>query len=154
MSVLKIPRTVYNAIRNHSEETYPQECCGALLGQMAPGGWTVEAAIPAGGGNNGSASKTAGISPTEMLKIERLAHNLGFQIAGFYHSHSDQYAHRSQTDFADADRIGCSYVITEVGRGKAAQTSSYLLEGTHEENLRFDPQPIQIFDHVAEFSRY
>jgi proteasome lid subunit RPN8/RPN11 len=154
MSVLRLPRTVYNAIRNHGEETYPQECCGALLGHMAPGGWMVEAAIRASDGNGCSADSTTGIAPEEMLKIERLAGNLDFQIAGFYHSHSDHSAHRPDIKFADADRIGCSYVITEVGEGRAAETNSYLLEGTAAEDMRFDPQPIQIFDHSAGYSPY
>ena len=146
MSVLALPRTVYNAIRNHSEETYPRECCGALLGFPAPGGWVVEAAIRGCDKQNGNEQATYSISATEMDKIERLAEHLGFQIAGFYHSHPDQPAYWSAADFAEAHRIGCSYVITEVGHGRAARTSGFLLAGTREEDKRFVAQEIHLLD--------
>ncbi len=155
MSVLSLPRTVYNAIRAHGEETYPRECCGALLGSPAPEGWTVELAIRGCDTHNGNGHGHVGqngnghnaaytISETEMNKIERLAQNLGLHIAGFYHSHPDQSAQWSPGDFAEARRIGCSYVITEVGRGKAAATIGFLLAGTREENKYFEAQEIHL----------
>ncbi len=157
MKVLALPRTVYNAIRAHSEESYPRACCGALLGFPVPEGWVVELAIRGcgnqdgkgdrGSGQNGKAHSAAyTISPTEMDKIERLAQNLGFHIAGFYHSHPDCSAEWSARDFAEARRIGCSYVITEVGRGKAAATIGFVLAGTREEDKRFEAQKIHILD--------
>ena len=38
------------------------------------------------------------------------------------------------TDLAEAHWIGCSYVITAVGDGRAAETNSFLLSGTLEED--------------------
>ena len=38
MSVLRLPRAVYEVIRSHGEETYPHECCGAMLGHATPDG--------------------------------------------------------------------------------------------------------------------
>ena len=32
--MLKMTRDIYDALRQHGEETYPHECCGVLLGQM------------------------------------------------------------------------------------------------------------------------
>jgi len=46
--MLSVDRAVYDAIRAHGEETYPHECCGALLGREAPNGWRIEAAMKAG----------------------------------------------------------------------------------------------------------
>jgi len=43
MTALHLARTVYDAIRVHGEETYPHECCGALLGRSTPEGWWIEA---------------------------------------------------------------------------------------------------------------
>ena len=45
---LRLARAVYDAIRAHGEETYPHECCGALLGKFSPEGWTVEDAVRTG----------------------------------------------------------------------------------------------------------
>ena len=58
------------------------------------------------------------IAPEELIKIQRQARKLGLDIVGFYHSHPDHPAQWSQTDFAEAHWVGCSYVITRVDRAK------------------------------------
>jgi proteasome lid subunit RPN8/RPN11 len=65
-------------------------------------------------------------------------------IGGFYHSHPDHPAQWSQTDFAEAHWLGCSYVITEVTNGKAATTNSFRLAGDTEENKQFEQESIEI----------
>ena len=46
--MLNIRRKEYEALRRHGEETYPHECCGALLGRFADGEWADEDAVKAG----------------------------------------------------------------------------------------------------------
>ena len=144
MSVLRIAKAVYDAIRAHGEETYPHECCGVLLGQSTPEGWRVESAVRAGNTRTDSAHNRYQIAPVELVKIQRQAHHQSLDIAGFYHSHPDHPAQWSPTDFAEAHWIGCSYVITEVARGKAQVTNSFLLAGTTEEDKRFETETIAI----------
>ncbi|HMF54460.1 MAG TPA: hypothetical protein VK593_08930, partial [Edaphobacter sp.] len=45
---------------------------------------------------------------------------------------------------AEAHWIGCSYVITAVEKGKAAITNSFLLNGTSEEDKKFEDQAVEI----------
>jgi proteasome lid subunit RPN8/RPN11 len=142
MSELQLPKAVYDAIRAHGEETYPHECCGVLLGQSTPEGWSVSAAVRAGNTRTDSAHNRYQIAPIELVKIQREAHRQGLDIAGFYHSHPDHPAEWSATDFAEAHWIGCSYVITEVADGKARVTNSFLLAGTTEDDKRFEPETI------------
>jgi proteasome lid subunit RPN8/RPN11 len=144
MSVLRIPAPIYEDIRAHGEETYPHECCGALLGEETPEGWRVEAAKRAGNTRTDSAHNRYSISPAELVKIEREARGRGLSIAGFYHSHPDHPAQWSATDFAEAHWIGCSYVITSVAHGKATITNSFLLTGTLEEDKRFEREIIEV----------
>ena len=144
MSLLRIPRAIYEAIRAHGEQTYPHECCGALLGHPPPGGWTVTSSVPAGNTRTDSAHNRYQIAPLELVRIERDARKQGLEIAGFYHSHPDHPAHWSPTDFAEAHWLGCSYVITEVAQGKAAVTNAFLLAGTTEEDKNFEIQSIEI----------
>jgi len=146
LGILHLTPEVYAAIRAHSEETYPHECCGALLGLPAPAGWTVSAAIRAGNIRTDSAHNRYQIAPVELVRIERDARSRGLEIAGFYHSHPDHPAQWSPTDFAEAHWLGCCYVITEVAQGKAATTNSFFLAGTTEENKRFEPQEIALAD--------
>jgi proteasome lid subunit RPN8/RPN11 len=142
--VLQMTKAVYNAIRAHGEETYPHECCGALLGRSTPDGWQIEAAVKAGNTRTDSAHNRYQIAPVELVKIEREARQRGLDIGGFYHSHPDHPAQWSQTDFAEAHWLGCSYVITAVANGKAAVTNSFRLEGDTEENKQFEQESIEV----------
>ncbi len=144
--MLRVTKAVYEAVRVHGEETYPNECCGALLGRSTPDGWQIEAAVKAGNTRTDSAHNRYQIAPLELVKIEREARQRGLDIGGFYHSHPDHPAQWSQTDFAEAHWLGCSYVITEVAKGKAAVTNSFRLAGDTEENKRFEDEPIEVAD--------
>ena len=146
MSVLRLTGTVYEAIRAHGEETYPHECCGALIGRSTPEGWQVEAAVRAGNTRTDSAHNRYHIAPLELVKMEREARGRGLSIAGFYHSHPDHPAQWSPTDLAEAHWLGCSYVITSVAEGKATATNSFLLAGAGEEDKRFEQETILVDD--------
>ncbi|MBB5331207.1 Mov34/MPN/PAD-1 family protein [Tunturiibacter gelidoferens] len=149
--MLRIHYADYEALRTHGEETYPNECCGVLLGKnIADEGNGAEAVnhvqqiVRAGNTRTDSAHNRYNIAPQELVKIQRQARGLGLDIVGFYHSHPDHPAQWSKTDFAEAHWLGCSYVITSVEQGKAALTNSFLLSGTTEEDKTFEDEPIQI----------
>lgn len=153
MSVLWLSRSLYCQLRAHGEETWPQECCGVLLGRIsslsAPsdsgqGDWRVEAAVRASNASTGSAHDRYSIAPLELIKIEREARSRGLDIAGFYHSHPDHPAQWSATDLAEAHWLGCCYVITSVVQGNATETNSFLLAGRTEDNKHFEQQTITL----------
>lgn len=146
MSVLRLPRAVFEAVRSHGEETYPFECCGVLLGRPVDHGWEIEVAMRAGNSRTDSAHNRYSIEPAELIRIQRQASDLGLEIAGFYHSHPGHPARWSATDLEEAHWIGCSYVITEIDHGKAVKTNSFLLAGTMEEDKRFETQTLEIFE--------
>ena len=146
MSVLRLTRSVYDAIRAHGEETYPHECCGALLGRTTTDGWCIEAVVRAANTRTDSAHNRYQIAPAELVKIEREARSKGLGIGAFYHSHPDHPAQWSPTDFAEAHWLGCSYVITSVEQRKAAVTNSFLLAGVIEEDKRFEDEDIEVIE--------
>jgi proteasome lid subunit RPN8/RPN11 len=149
--MLRIHYADYEALRTHGEETYPNECCGVLLGKNIAGEGEdatavnhVQQIVRAGNTRTDSAHNRYNIAPQELVKIQRQARGLGLDIVGFYHSHPDHPAQWSKTDFAEAHWLGCSYIITSVEQGKAALTNSFLLRGTTEEDKTFEDEPIQI----------
>ena len=142
--MLKLNGQIYDAIRRHGEETYPHECCGVLLGRSAGEANKVEDAIRAGNTRTDSAHNRYSIAPQELVKIQRVGRERGLDIVGFYHSHPDHPAQWSQTDFAEAHWLGCSYVITAVEKGVAQQTNSFLLTGTTEEDKAFMTEQITV----------
>ena len=149
MSTLHLPRSVFDDLRAHGEETWPQECCGALLGRSIQDGWQVDSLVRAVNARTDSPRNRYQISPADLAGIVLEARNRGLEIAGFYHSHPDHSAQPSSTDLAEAYWLGCSYVITEVTQGKAALTNAFLLAGATEEDKHFEPQTIRIEDRSA-----
>ncbi len=142
--MLNVTELVYNTLRVHGEETYPHECCGVLLGHATESGNVVESAVRAGNTRTDSAHNRYNIAPGELIRIQREARVHGWDIVGFYHSHPDHPAQWSKTDFAEAHWLGCSYVITAVEGGKAAQTNSFRLAGTTEDDKQFQDEPIRV----------
>ena len=139
-----LPQLVYSAMRAHGEETYPHECCGVLLGRTHAEGSTVHAAVRAGNTRTDSAHNRYSIAPAELIHIQREAREQNLDIVGFYHSHPDHPAQWSQTDLAEAHWLGCSYVITAVEQGRAAQTHSFRLEGATEDDKHFTDEPVAV----------
>jgi proteasome lid subunit RPN8/RPN11 len=149
--MLRIEYADYEALRVHGEETYPNECCGVLLGKSIAGEDNgaaavnhVQQTVRAGNTRTDSAHNRYNIAPQELVKIQRQARGLGLDIVGFYHSHPDHPAQWSPTDFAEAHWLGCSYIITAVEQGKAALTNSFLLSGISEDDKNFEDEAIQI----------
>jgi proteasome lid subunit RPN8/RPN11 len=149
--MLRIQYADYEALRTHGEETYPNECCGVLLGKNIANEGNSAAAVNhvrqivrAGNTRTDSAHNRYNIAPQELVKIQRQARGLGLDIVGFYHSHPDHPAQWSKTDFAEAHWLGCSYIITSVEQGKAITTNSFLLLGTGEDDKKFEDEAIQI----------
>ena len=144
--MLKLSRQNYESIRRHGEETYPNECCGVLLGRVEDDGTrVVTSAARAGNTRTDSAHNRYNIDPKELVRIQREGRERGEDIVGFYHSHPDHPAQWSKTDFEEAHWIGCSYVITSVEKGKAAITNSFELAGTDEADKRLDNETVELF---------
>ena len=145
---LTIPQALYDQLRAHGEETYPNECCGIMLGTADGENLTVSQLIRAGNTRTDSAHNRYHIAPQELIAAQREGRKLGLDIVGFYHSHPDHPAQWSPTDFAEAHWFGCAYVITSVDgdktTGTAKITNSFLLTGTTEDDKVFAVQPIKV----------
>jgi proteasome lid subunit RPN8/RPN11 len=148
--MLKISQSLYDQLRAHGEATYPDECCGIMLGHADHNKIKVAELIPAGNTRTDSAHNRYHIAPQELIAAQRQARKLSLDIVGFYHSHPDHPAMWSKTDFAEAHWFGCAYVITATDGDKtpnsahATLTNSFLLTGTGEDDKAFVLQPIEI----------
>lgn len=142
---LRIHKLAWEQLRRHGEETYPYECCGVLVGEMdGEGVKVVQAAVRCGNQRSDSPHNRYEVDPRELVRIQREARAQAQDILGFYHSHPDHPARWSQTDLAEAHWTGCSYVITSVINGRAAETNSFNLTARDEiksfedEEIRFE----------------
>ena len=141
---LHLSQDLYEQLRAHGEETYPNECCGIMLGKAEDGELSVRQLIRAGNTRTDSAHNRYHIAPLELIQAQREGRKSGLDIVGFYHSHPDHPAQWSATDFAEAHWFGCAYVITAVARGTAETTNSFLLTGAGEDDKAFAPQGIAV----------
>ena len=141
--MLKISQSEYDSLRRHGEETYPHECCGALMGRFEGDDRVVEETVRCGNTRDDRPEDRFNISPGELVRIQREGRAKGLDIVGFYHSHPDHPARWSPADLAEAFWPDCSYLITAVERGRAAHTRSFVLIVAGEEK-RFADEEINI----------
>jgi proteasome lid subunit RPN8/RPN11 len=123
---LSLTAAVDAAIRAHGAETFPHECCGALIGNSAAGRVSEVVALP-----NTTAEgprRRFLVQPADYRLAEQRATALGGELLGFYHSHPDHPARPSQFDLDHAWPT-FAYVIVSVMSGAAeAMTVWYLAD--------------------------
>ena len=143
---LTITSEVDTAIRQHGQETYPHECCGALVGR--DGAVTAVVALP--NTTDEGPRRRFMVRPSDYQLAERRATELGGELLGFYHSHPDHPARPSQYDLDHAWPT-FAYIIVAVADGAATDMTVWYLqedrsrfeEGSlnHGENSHSDPTP-------------
>jgi proteasome lid subunit RPN8/RPN11 len=111
---LTITSAVDAAIRVHGQETYPHECCGALVGR--DGFVTDIVALP--NTTDEGPRRRFMVRPSDYQLAERRATELGGELLGFYHSHPDHPARPSQYDLDHAWPT-FAYIIVAVQGGGA-----------------------------------
>jgi proteasome lid subunit RPN8/RPN11 len=125
---------VNGAIRRHGAETYPHECCGALIGRE--GAVTEVVALP--NTTEEGPRRRFLVRPADYREAERRAAALGAELLGFYHSHPDHPAQPSQYDL-DHAWPSFSYVIVSVREGVAGDMRSWRLR---DDRSAFDPEQL------------
>src|SRR5229473_6980289 len=111
---LVIAPDVDRAIRAHGQETYPHECCGALVGRD---GFVSDVVALPNTTEEGPRRRFL-VRPTDYRDAERRASELGAELLGFYHSHPDHPARPSQYDLDHAWPT-FAYIIVAVASGTA-----------------------------------
>ena len=142
--MLKIGKTEFDELRRHGEETYPHECCGALLGRVDGDQRVVTSIARCGNTRDDSPHNRYNIDPRELVRIQRQGRERGEDIIGFYHSHPDHPARWSSTDLTEAHWFGCSFVITSVEKGKAAVTNAFELSGINEDDKKLVDEKFEV----------
>lgn len=83
----------------HGQASYPNECCGILIGtEDAVGLRSVTLAVPCHNAYEGDQKDRFTIDPKDQIAAERRARELSLGVLGFFHSHPDEGAYFSQTD--------------------------------------------------------
>ena len=113
-------------IRDHGAETYPYECCGALLGVDKENSREVRRLHKLVNRRDDSPRNRFSVTSDDVRDAELVAQKSGIEVIGWYHSHPDYPALPSEYDREHA-WPWYSYVIVSVHGGKPQETTSWLL---------------------------
>jgi proteasome lid subunit RPN8/RPN11 len=131
---LRLNPQVDAAIRAHGSETYPNECCGALIGR--DGNVTETLALP--NTTEEGPRRRFMVRPQDYRAAEKRAAESGGELLGFYHSHPDHPARPSQYDLDHAWPF-FSYVIVSVRDGVSGDMTAWRLR---EDRSAFDQEQL------------
>jgi proteasome lid subunit RPN8/RPN11 len=109
----------------HAQKTYPNECCGAMLGSTDDGVKLVREALPLQNAFEGAQAARYELRPEDLLAADRAARERHMELIGIYHSHPDCDAYFSQTDLKNS----CpwySFVVLSIQGGKFHHANSWL----------------------------
>jgi proteasome lid subunit RPN8/RPN11 len=141
--MIRIRASLLRQIYDHTEESYPHECCGLLIGTTDKAkDHTVHAFRKCKNLNKERARDRYDMDPLDMLRAEREFANGPWEIIGVYHSHPDHPSRASQTDTDRAVEIMAwvwSYVIVSVQNGTVASAQSWVL---NESEKKFYEEPL------------
>jgi proteasome lid subunit RPN8/RPN11 len=109
----------------HAEATYPNECCGAMLGTIEGDEKKVLVSMRLDNAAEGSQRAYYELRPEDLLRADREARERKMDLIGIYHSHPDCDAYFSQTDLKNS----CpwySFVVLSVQKGRFDHANSWL----------------------------
>jgi proteasome lid subunit RPN8/RPN11 len=153
--MLKVTSKHLKQISTHAEKTYPEECCGLLLGinnsddKIIVEIWETENSWQAGEADllpsiARAKSQTLSkcnrftIAPKVILEAQKSARDRNLTILGIYHSHPDYPAIPSEFDRAIAWEQ-YSYIIVSVQQGITKDLRCWILD----ENRQFQKEIIR-----------
>ena len=125
---------VADAIRKHGTETYPNECCGALIGRDG----VVTTTFALSNTTEEGPRRRFLVRPDDYRQAEKQARDAGGDLLGFYHSHPDPPARPSQYDLDHAWPY-FSYIIVSVRAGAPEDMTSWRLR---EDRSTFDQEDL------------
>lgn len=119
---LSLPEPCREAMVRHAEGSFPEECCGILVGREGRVEEVVAAANVAA-----VRRRRYTVEPRALVDAHRRARESGRTVLGYYHSHPRGDARPSEIDRRDA-WPGVSYVILAVAAGRVTELRGWRLD--------------------------
>jgi proteasome lid subunit RPN8/RPN11 len=124
--MITIDPEAWNIMVSHAEATFPNECCGVMVGRTdETGKKQVTGAVPMENAYKGAQEDRYELRPEDMLAADKGARAEGLDLIGIFHSHPDCDAYFSKTDLENS----CpwySFVVLSIKKGKFDHAASFL----------------------------
>ena len=137
--VLRVPSHLAAKIQAHGMETYPHECCGAILGRDVDGSREVLGLLALANRRDDSPRNRFEVTPGDVQLADKTAAEQKLELIGWYHSHPDAPARPSEFDREHA-WPWYSYIIVSVQSGMPREMNSWRLQ---DDRAAYDPEVIE-----------
>lgn len=124
--------------------TFPDECCGFLLGKDEGDNRIISEIIVVSNAKEGDKRRRFQISATDYLKAEQYADDNNLTLLGVYHSHPNHPSVPSEHDRVVAQPY-FSYVIVSVQDGAFATLQSWRLN----DDFQFEEEKVRTKPHLS-----
>ena len=137
---IELQRQDLERIEKEGVASYPNECCGMLLGKEQDGRKIIADILPLRNARDDSPRNRFLILPEDFIHGDREARNRGLDVLGFYHSHPDHPARPSEYDRQHA-WPWYTYLILAVENGVPRDLTGWALS---DDRLQFSPEEVRI----------
>jgi proteasome lid subunit RPN8/RPN11 len=123
--MIRVEPEPWAAMVAHARKTYPNECCGAMLGLIDNETKIVRQAMPLENAFAGAQAARYELRPEDLLAADKAARERNLELIGIYHSHPDCDAYFSATDLKNS----CpwySFVVLSIRQGEFDHANSWL----------------------------
>jgi proteasome lid subunit RPN8/RPN11 len=123
--MIKINSGAWETMVAHAQSTFPDECCGVMVGKIDGDEKQVTTAIALENAYKGKQEDRYEIRPEDLLAADKNARAEGLDLIGIFHSHPDCDAYFSKTDLENS----CpwySFVVLSIKGGKFDHANSFL----------------------------
>lgn len=137
--MLHLTHTALHKLKVHAMCSYPEECCGMVMGRQEGDTRRVCDILQARNAGIEQRERHYYIVPDEYRRAEAFAARHGVQILGLYHSHPDHPAEPSLFDLEHA-LPWFSYIIVAVEKGIPSAVRSWRLR---DDRSHFDEESVE-----------
>ncbi len=137
--MLQIDTSIQNELIRDSLRTFPDECCGFLLGRETANNRVIEEIIIVNNSKEGDKRRRFEITAKDYLKAEQQADEKKLTLLGVYHSHPNHPSIPSEHDRVVAQPF-FSYIIVAVKENEFVSLQSWTLN----DNFQFEEEDVLI----------
>lgn len=141
--MIRLNEIAYNKIKADAINSFPNECCGFILGKEDGAERIINEIIVVQNSKEGDKRRRFEISPLDYIKAEQYAEEKRLTLLGVYHSHPNHPSIPSEHDRVIAQPY-FSYIIVSVTEKELISTQSWVLN----DEFQFEEEKVLVFNTI------
>lgn len=139
--MIEIEEQAWKQMVEHACGTYPEECCGAMIGTMdSSGRKVITRSLALENASEGEKRTHYVLRPEDIVRAQKQANREGLDVLGFYHSHPDCDAYFSETDRKNS--YWYSFLVLSIRNGQFSHANCYM-PNTEESDFEIEELHLQ-----------